>query len=456
MPEEVIKVGDYIVIQKQSYKKLHKFNKPNSSVSLGRDNVNLSGIEGNPYFSLFRIVPKNKRGKEFGLELTEEAVQLKDEIDIKVSGIDNRNIIDDGRSQKLSAAEIAEIASEATKASDIVETLISNSSTFHNKTEFSQEKYLKKKEKKYFEYVEILKPNLRLISEIMYKLDPGKIQYIRKDTLSQIMTLSNVYCEGNHLLYDSGSNGLLPAALLSIIGAKTEAKLVHMHPGNMSQKQALLAMNFPEEQYGRCISVNIYSALRQYYQGCDTHVTATDTNDNESNPLKRKAEDDDDGISKVPKLESLESIEKLSHNKSNGSETTEIPQKEPDTEVSKTENDNKLSEPKKPKWHFDNIAASEILTEKVDSLVIACKEDPLNIFMELMQFVKPGRPFVVYNTVAEPLQHLYLELKMLPQVIALKLTGNWMRNYQVLPERTHPEVMMNNQSGFLLTGYIVK
>ncbi|KAI5637334.1 gcd10p family domain-containing protein [Phthorimaea operculella] len=455
MPEEGIKVGDYIVIQKQSYKKLHKFNKSNSAVSLGRDNVNLSGIEGNPYFSLFRIVPKNKRGKEFGLELTEEAVQLKDEIDIKVSGIDNRNIIDDGRSQKLSAAEIAEIANEATKASDIVETLISNSSTFHNKTEYSQEKYLKKKEKKYFEYVEILKPNLRLISEIMYKLDPGKIQNIRKDTLSQIMTLSNVYCEGSHLLYDSGSNGLLPAALLSIIGAKTEGKLIHMHPGNMSQKQALLAMNFPEEQYSRCISVNIYSALRQYYQGCDTHETAMDTNNGESNPLKRKAEKDDNSNSKVPKLDSTD--KKDSQNNRNGSEiSTKPPQKEVDTEDSKTENDNKLSEPKKPKWHFDNIAASEILTEKVDSLVIACKEDPLNIFMELLQFVKPGRPFVVYNTVAEPLQHLYMELRTLPQVIALKLTGNWMRHYQVLPERTHPEVMMNNQSGFLLTGYIVK
>lgn len=28
--------------------------------------------------------------------------------------------------------------------------------------------------------------------------------------------------------------------------------------------------------------------------------------------------------------------------------------------------------------------------------------------------------------------------------------------FQVLPERTHPEVTMNSASGFLLTGYVLK
>ncbi|XP_049887964.1 tRNA (adenine(58)-N(1))-methyltransferase non-catalytic subunit TRM6 [Pectinophora gossypiella] len=447
MTEDVIKIGEYIIIQKQNYKKLHKLNKPNSSVTLGRDGVNLSGIEGCPYFSVFRMIPSSKKGREYRLELTDEAVELKDEIDIRASGMDNRNIIDDGRSQKLSAAEIAEITNDASKAADIVETLISNSNTFHNKTEFSQEKYLKKKEKKYFEYVQILRPNLRFISEIMYRLDPGKIQYIRMDTLSQIITLSNIHSEGVHLLYDSGSNGLVAAALLSAIGANTNGKLVHMHPGNMSQKQALLAMNFSEEQNNRCISVNIYSVLRQYYQGCDTHDAKEATESTEPNPLKRKAESDEHK-SKIPKLD----VEASNDDKEeeNGENKNGI---EVDT-VQNTENDKPA--PKKPKWHFDNITASELLTQKVDSLVIACKEDPLHIFNELLPFVKAGRPFVVYYSVAEPLQNLYIELKSNPRVVALKLTCNWMRNYQVLPERTHPEVMMNNQSGFLLTGYVLK
>ncbi|KAM3966572.1 tRNA methyltransferase 6 non-catalytic subunit [Aphomia sociella] len=433
MANDLIKIGEYIVIQKQNYKKLHKLNKPNSSITLGRDSISLTGIEGCPYFSVFKMVLSGgKKNKEYSLELTNTAINLKDEIDVKTSGNDNRNIVDDGRSQKLTAAEIEVLKVDAAKASDIVETLITNSSTFHNKTEYSQHKYLKKKEKKYFEYIQILKPNLRIIAEVMYKLDPNKIQGIRIDTLSQVTSFANVYSEGVHLLYDSGSNGLLAATLLSAVGSKTSGKLIHMHPGNMSQKQALLAMNFEEEQLNRCISVNVYSVLRQFYQGCDTNNT---TNIAE-NPLKRKNYQDIEigNKNKIPRLENDATSDIASDNSEQSEQT----------------------EPKKPKWHFDNIVASELIKEKVDSLVIACKEDPLNIFKELVEFVKPGRPFVIFYPVAEPLQQLYMTLRSYSNVAALRLTNNWMRNYQVLPERTHPEVMMNGSSGFLLTGYVLK
>lgn len=448
-----IKVGDYIVIQRQNYRKIHKFNKANSAIPLGRDNVELLGIEGCKYYSVFKMIATgNKRSRSYRLELCDEAVGLKDEIDVKTSGLDNRNILDDGKSQKLTAADIEELKTDATSASDIVESLICNSNTFSSKTEYAQDKYLRKKEKKYFDYLQIIQPNLRMVADIMYRLDPAKIQGVRIDTLSQILTMANVYSEGKYLLYDSGSNGLLAAALLSAIGGKTNGKLVHMHPGNMSQKQALLAMNFPEEQLQRCVSVNIYSALRQFYQGCDTHEKIT-LPQNESN-LKRKADEvnDSDHQIKIPKVD--ETLD-----------TEEIPLKEqeskaeissPDTSNMENVKDSSISEGKKPKWHFDNIAAAELLTQKMDALVIVCKEDPQNIFKELVQFVKPGRPFLVYYSVAEPLQHLYLSLKSDSKIAALKLTCNWLRNYQILPDRTHPEVNMNAASGFLLSGYVLK
>lgn len=420
MTSDIIKIGDYIVIQKQNYRKLHKFNKPNSTVNVGRDSVNLGGIDGCRYFSVFKLignVNNIKKQKEFTLQLTDEAVKLKDEIDVKVSGNDNRNIFDDGLSQKLSAADIEELRSDATKAADIVETLISNSSTFHSKTEFSQEKYLKKKEKKYFEYLQIIKPTLRIIADIMYKLEAQKIQNLRVDTLSQIMTSVNIYSEGNYLLYDSGSNGLLAAALLSVIGQGTTGKLVHMHPGNMSQKQALLAMNFADDQLKRCISVNVYSVLRLLYQGCDTNSqdNCDITKTIEPNPLKRKSENDLEHQAKMTKYENCE-----------------IPQK---GDTLKGNDNVKVKDSegldKKPKWHYDNITASELLQNKMDALVIACKEDPENIYNELVKFVKPSRPFVIYNIVAEPLQNLYMTLKSQSNVGALKLTCNWMRNHQV-------------------------
>lgn len=432
MSNEIIKIGDYIIIQKQSYRKLHKYNKEDSNITLGRDTICLKGIEGCPYYSIFKLLPKSlKKNNEYTIELAEEAVNLKDELEIKTSGYDNRNIFDDGNSQKLTAADIDTLKSDSQKASDIVGTLITNSKTFLNKTEYSQDKYLKKKEKKYFEYFQILKPNIRIISEVMYRLDAAKIQNLRMDTLSQMITISNIHSEGNHLLYDSGSNGLIAAALLSVIGHQTNGKLVHMHPGNMSQKQALLALNLPEEQMNRCISVNVYSVLRQFYQGCDTNIVSNATSTDESE-LKRKCDDETtENAAKKPKLVDERDTDELSVD---------------DVTDKFSNNSDRPRVPKTPKWHGDNIAASEMLHDKMDSLIIACKEDPQNIFNELVTFVKPGRPFVVYHIVAEPLQQLYMLLKSQSNVSALKLTCNWLRNYQVLPERTHPEVMMNGSS----------
>lgn len=101
---------------------------------------------------------------------------------------------------------------------------------------------------------------------MFYRQDPSKTLGIRIDDLSQILTYANIHSDGNHLLYDSGTSGLLSAAILNQIGANTNGHLIHMHPGNECQKSAFVAMQFPQEQAERCINVNIYSVLRCFYQ----------------------------------------------------------------------------------------------------------------------------------------------------------------------------------------------
>lgn len=153
------------------------------------------------------------------------------------------------------------------ESSKIIEKLVENSKTFHTRTEYSQDKYLLKKEKKYFEFVQIRQPTIRLMVDIFHRQDADKIMGIRVDTLSQIISYSGISGFGSYLLYESGTNGLLPAAMLNSMGAATDATLVHMHPGNVPQKQAVLALKLPLEQQQRCISVNLYSVLREFYQG---------------------------------------------------------------------------------------------------------------------------------------------------------------------------------------------
>lgn len=385
MKDNTIKPGDYIVIQRQEYTRLHKL-KQHGTVNLGNFVVELDNIVGCRYFDTFQMIAKPGMKKTYWLDKVEEITTIS-QLNIEKSGKDNRNITDDGASQTLSKDDIVKLRDEDLSSTTIVEKLITNSKTFASKTEYSQEKYLKKKEKKYFEYIQIRRPTIRLLAHLFYRQDPAKMQGLRLDDLSQILTNSNVQSDGNYILYDSGTSGLVTAALMHAIGPQTTARLIHMHPGNECQKNALVAMQFPAEQTERCINVNIYSVLRCFHQNKGSYHD--ETNDDEP-PKKR------------------------------------------------------------PCWQFDNEKACDILKERVDGLVVVCKEHPVNVVEGLVGFLKGGRNLVVFNLLKEPLQDLYGFLKGRTDFINIRVSNNFLRYYQVLPERTHPQVNMNS-GGFVLS-----
>lgn len=429
---DTISVGDYIVIQRQKYTKLHKFSSLDSTAMLGKELLELRNIASKPYSTTFKMVSKNgAMGKRIStLEPCTDKTYLNENIIAsKGSGIDNRNITDDGLSQSLTPEEIQKLRDECTSSTEIVSHIVENSSTFSQKTEYSQQKYLKKKEKKYFEFVQIIRPNIRLIADIMYRQSADKIYGMRIDQLSQLVSYSGVCGVGNYLLYESGTNGLLPATLLNSIGRNTEAKLVHMHPGNVPQKQALLALNLKQEQLDRCVSVNLYSVLRQYYQGngSDDSIIISDN---------RKHKLDPDNGTPPAKLIKLDGEE----TSGNGSVVAVRPET-----IGSKEN-----------WKIDNERACAILKDQVDGLIICAKEHPSTIVKFLLPFVKASRPIVIYNASREILADLYVEMKSTYSVTNLKITSNWMRSYQILPNRTHPEITMSGNSGFLLCGYTVR
>lgn len=445
-----IKVGDYIIIQRQNYTKLHKYAKSESTVVLAKDNIELSNIENADYNTVFRMnIKESGRKRLFFLEPTEDVVNLKEVLDIKESGVDNRDIKDDGQSQALSNEEILEMRDNFTSSSEIVGKIVANSKSFNSKTEYSQDKYIKKKERKYFEFIQIRRPTIRLLSEVYYRQDPDKILGIRVDSLSQIISYSGVSCDGNYLLFDSGSNGLLSAALLNSMGSAGNARLVHMHSGNFPQKQSILALNLDEKHEKKCISVNIYSVLRQFYQN-SLEVPKTPEN---GESKKRKLEVDDVAKEENPTKKYAGDLEV----KEGDMEVTPGELEVAEKEAVASEEPIDLKVPQKiPKWQEENREAIDILNQKVDSLIVASREHPLNIVKELMQFVAPSRPIVIFNLSKEVLMDCYFELKNLGNITNLRLTSNWMRQYQILPQRTHPVVSMQGNSGFLLVGWKVQ
>lgn len=442
---EKIKIGDFIIIQRQKYTKLHKLTAM-SCPTLGRDLISLDGVQDEKYFTTFKMVLQGASKKRvYDLEPCPDFhMTLTDEINVAESGNDNRNILDDGQAQLLTSDQIDSLKGSGKTSTEIVAEIVGNSQSFANKTEFSQEKYLRKKEKKYFEYIQIRKPTLRLIQEIYYRQDPDKMLGMRMDTLSQILTYSNVSCFSKCLLYESGTNGIVLAGLLSRMGPIVDdddsGKMVYMHPGNFQQKQAVNALNLSED---RLVPVNIYSVLRHFYQNMQEEVVAkkdpevaVQEDDKSSEPAPKKIKIDEENDTKNGQGEEQDAMDQES--------TTTTPETTPE-------------KPKK-KWQLDNEEGCRILADKMDSLVIVAKEEPISILRNLLPFMKHSSPLVVYSQCREVLVECYNELKSgsIKNVTDIHIYSSFQRNYQVLPDRTHPDINMSGNSGYILTGTTVK
>lgn len=465
--DDVITVGTYVIIKKQNYSKVYKVSE-NNTLTLGKDQVEMREIVGKPFWSTFEMVPSQNGSRTFALKLVKQTESWND-LKGDLSGHDNRSITDDGTSQKLSKEEILQLQETGMTGKEIIGSLIENSKSFAAKTEYSQEKYIKKKERKYFRFLTVCRPTVVSLHEVYFRLNHDKIGGLRMDALAQILSYSDVQADDLHMLYDSGFQGLPAAAMLNRIGVNTNGYLINLHPGNMPQTAIVQAMNFPQELKDRHITVNIYSFLRLHYQGESSildSIISKNTVDN-----------------KIKKLENFKTMIEETSNKTNSdmilnlgaedvkldSTTEERGERESDIAKSVTDKEyatalkRKLDEPedivpvKKPKWFFETQRAVELLNcSKARGLTIIAKEHPLNIVTALLPFLGASRPFVIFHMHREPLQETYIELKQKHSVINLRLFTNFLRSYQVLPDRTHPNILTSDTGGYILTGYLVE
>lgn len=277
---------------------------------------------------------------------------------------------------------------------------------------------MKKKAKKYHQYVMIRKPTIRLLMDILYKMDPIKIMNLRIDSLSQILNMVNVQSGGRYMVYETGAQGLVVAAMLERIGDAGE--LVHVYQTGQPQSNALNSMGLQNSQNIKTLNIQ---HLRSLEQGKDILEYQNKDQDPE---LSEKDSSEEPSAKKV-KLENGDSAE-------NG--TTK-----PAARMSLRERSVE--------------AFNSAKSKKLDGLVIVCKQHPGNIVLYLSKYIAPSRPFAIYSAYKEPLMDAYVQLKDAGVAIMVNLSETWLRNHQVLPQRTHPTVLMSGGGGYLLTGTFI-
>lgn len=407
--ENIITRGHYLIINKNETYLIHQISNK-AILKLGRDVIDLKAAIGQPYSSTYKLEPVPEKKRHYILVVCNDN-QERNQWSTNGSGTDNKLITDDSSSQLLSTDEIIALKESGETGQNIVERLLENSKTFQLKTEYAQEKYLKKKARKYCDYLTIFKPTIRLVTDVLYKQQTiPKTIAIRFDTLAQILCRVNLDPGGKYLLYENGSQGLLQATLLNQLD--DNGFLVHIFSSTAEQNalKAVKAMNFSESKMKQILTVNLDEILI------------------------RKNED----YIPEPEVKDEEDVPDCSDDKKRKSD-------EAYTQVKKKH---------RPITSTDGL--NFFKSNKFDGLIVICREEPTEFVKKLLPYLSLSRPFVVYSAYREMLVTMYAEFKMRRDVVFLRLTDNFMRYHQVLPNRTHPDVTMDDGGGYLFSGLFVE
>ncbi|MPC38115.1 tRNA (adenine(58)-N(1))-methyltransferase non-catalytic subunit TRM6 [Portunus trituberculatus] len=254
LEKNLIEEGSVVMVQKGAYLKTcrvfsgrsYTFGKRGD----GQFTLNLDGALGCPFGSSFRM--DRVSNKMFSVIKIENPVISLDIV--TEGGVDNRDLQDDGRSQKLTPDEIIKLK---------------------NKGLTGKEKYVNKKQKKYGETITIHRPTIRLLNDMYYTQDPLKIANLRIDTLSQLLCHCNVQGGGNFAVFESGSQGLVTAAMLQRMG--TTGHLVQVYHGAHPQREAVDFMNFSEEELLVLSFINVTKLPEAAQRDSLTTTTTTTT-----------------------------------------------------------------------------------------------------------------------------------------------------------------------------------
>ncbi|KAF0974766.1 hypothetical protein FDP41_006240 [Naegleria fowleri] len=400
----LIKEGDTILIKLNSGSMiLQQHVKPETQVKIGKkQTIALKHLIGQPYYAYYEVIgpssdssdgdgqsekDKKKNNKSSSSVLIkrmlydpdkEEAMTFEpgdEEQSAEEQQMDDEEklnrLIDDNRSQTLTQDEILELKKQGVEGKEIINKLIEGSKSFQVRSQFSQQKYLKRKKKKYLTYFKVIDPSAYDICDFYFIKNPEKISHMRVDGLAQLLTLGSVFPNRKVMVMET-CMGLVTAAVFERIG-----------------------------QYGEIIRVCPDDMIGKHVHA----VTYLNIHKGVANAVIKDV-----------------SFGKLAYVRN--SETNAM--------------------------QDEAVVSEEYL---VDCLLIATNQfDPLSVLSNLYPFLRESGTFAIYSSYRECLEQCHNKLKEDKSAVLVQLTETWMREYQVLPKRTHPMMTTSSSSGYILSG----
>lgn len=400
---------------------------PAANLKIGMKTCSLQPLIGCPFGSLFRV-DNGKDGPYLSRHVqTEEEeggggnnIQEKEDHVTGDELKDNRAIVDNNRAQTLTGEDIDEMRRQGVTGDQIIEALIANSATFEKKTAFSQEKYRLRKQKKYAPKVLVRRPFVRSICDAYFRKHPGKIGYLRSDSLSLLLSMGNVMAYSDILVVDM-VGGIVTGAVAERLGGT--GYVCNIHLGVTPYPVDIVRIfNFSNDICKRIVCCCLSDLCAGQNGSCEQVQKLVSDSNNDPDTMEED----------VPLEENRTSME--------------MPCKvaSPDRTACKPiKAGEKASEDLINSWKESGFS----------SLIIATPDmDVWSIMQKLIPLLSYSAPFAIYHQYLQPLAECMHKLQLGKMAIGLQITEPWLREYQVLPSRTHPRMQMSAFGGYILSG----
>ncbi|WVR08531.1 hypothetical protein IAU60_005586 [Kwoniella sp. DSM 27419] len=289
----------------------------------------------------------------------------------------------------LSSDEINALRAEGYSAEEIIQKQIQAHEKFGLKTEFSKEKWRRRKEKKFYQTVHPLSPSIPNILSHYSERAPASILNLRTDTISQLLNLANVRPGGRYMVVDDTS-GLVTAAVLERMGG--EGRIMLFTDSDSPPAWGILqTMNFGEREL-ECVKWLNWMEADEDYQRPPPPVE-----DGPVNPVK-----------------AAQRLRKHNH------QVADL-----------------------------NATRDELHQGGWDGLILATSLSPISIISRLTRYLLGSSPIVAYSPYIQVLAELLNWSKKDPNYLNDTVSESWERTYQVLPGRTHPMMNTSATGGYL-------
>eukprot|EP00937_MAST-01D_sp_MAST-1D-sp2_P005749 g5749.t1 len=347
---------------------------------------------------------------------------------------DNRSLVDSNTAQRLSTGDIEALRESGASGEEIIRALTQSSDSWQGKTEFSKQKYLKRKAQKYLVRVRVTRCEASNIVATYFEKNAARVLGMREDALAQILALANVRAGARVLLFET-CMGLVTGALAQRLGGSGQVMVAYA--GQQAGDNALSRFNLPQSVLTRNV-VSFPLSTTQMLGQTEAQIEAAQAAYSAAHPRMTKAECDTAAAERRQRY---------------------TPEQQAEFERKKAAREARRALRPPP------AQVRAWLREGSDALVVASKYDPYEVVSRLLPLLKPSSPIVVYGQDMEPLVRCHGLLQRYrgtaaadgsrAAVIALQLSSCWYRDFQVLPNRTHPTMDMRACGGYLLSGIMV-